>query len=133
MDRDAAWARLDRLESDMLTMPQMECPVEHRFTPGMYIRQIFMPAGALVVSKIHKTEHPFVISMGDVSVWTHEDGVVRCTAPYTGITKPGTRRLLYMHLDTLWTTFHVTDLTDVDEIEREIIWDRGAIEQGGAG
>ncbi len=42
-------------------------------------------------------------------------------APHTGITMPGTRRLLVMHEDTVWTTFHVTDLTDPKEIEDEIV------------
>jgi hypothetical protein len=43
------------------------------------------------------------------------------TAPHTGITEPNTRRLLYIEEDTIWTTFHITDKTDVDEIEKEII------------
>jgi hypothetical protein len=41
-------------------------------------------------------------------------------APYTGITKAGTRRLLFNNEDTLWITCHVTDLTDPDEIMETI-------------
>ena len=96
-------------------------PIVHRFTPGMYIREIFMPAGSLLTSKIHKTEHPFVVSKGRLSVYSEVDGPLEVEAPYTGITKPGTRRLLFIHEDTIWTTFHATDLTDVDEIEAAII------------
>ena len=33
-----------------------------------------------------------------------------------GITEAGTRRMLATHEDTIWTTCHVTDLTDPDEI-----------------
>jgi hypothetical protein len=40
-----------------------------------------------------------------------------------GITKPGTRRLAYMLTDCIWTCFHATNLTDVDEIERTIIFE----------
>lgn len=100
--------------------PQLHCPLVHRFTPGLYIREIFMPAGALVTSVLHKTCHPFVVSKGDVSVYEEGREVGRYKAPYTGITQVGTRRLLYMHEDTVWTTFHVTDKTDPDEIVQEI-------------
>ena len=46
--------------------------------------------------------------------------VDRYKAPFTGITHPGTRRLLFNHEDTIWTTFHVTDKTDPEQIVMEI-------------
>jgi hypothetical protein len=89
----------------------------------MYIREIFMPAGTLLTSKIHKTNHPFVVTKGKCKVF---DGnkIEHIEGPHTGITEPNTRRLLYIEEDTTWLTFHVTDKTDVDEIEKEIIQDR---------
>jgi hypothetical protein len=111
---------LDVLEAEMSKHPQLDCPLVHRFTPGLYIREIFMPAGSLITSVLHKTCHPFVISKGDVSVYEEGREVARHQAPYTGVTQPGTRRLLYMHEDTIWTTFHPTDKTDPDEIVQEI-------------
>lgn len=96
-------------------------PLTHRFTPGMYIREIFMPAGSVVVSKIHKTTHPFVISQGVVSVYDQSKGTSETlSAPHTGITGPGTQRLLYIHEDTIWTTFHVTDETNIEKLEMEL-------------
>jgi len=96
-------------------------PLTHRFTPGMYIREIFMPAGAVLTSQIHKTEHPFVISKGHCLVYLNrEDGWKEFKAPHTGITYPGTRRILVILEDTIWTTFHVTELTDLMEIERHL-------------
>jgi hypothetical protein len=53
-------------------------------------------------------------------VWTAEAGVVRLRAPYTGITTPGTQRIIYIHEDTIWTTFHVTDETDPEVIKNQI-------------
>jgi hypothetical protein len=111
---------LDVLEAEMFKHPQVHCPLVHRFTPGLYIREIFMPAGSVVTSARHMTCHPFVVSKGDVSVYEEDREVGRYKAPYTGITQPGTRRLLYMHEDTIWTTFHVTDKTDPDEIAKDI-------------
>ena len=98
------------------------CPLFHKFATGCYIRQITMPKGMLLVSKIHKTKHPYFILKGDVSVLT-EQGVVRLTAPYSGITEAGTKRVLYMHETTIWTTVHLnpTNTRDVNVIEKEII------------
>lgn len=112
---------LDVIEAQMADMPQAACPVKHRFTPGLYVREIVMPAGTLVTSMVHKKRHPFVISKGKVRVISETEGAVIYTAPYTGITEPGTRRLLHVMEETVWTTFHVTDLTDVEEIAAEIL------------
>lgn len=114
---------LTSVEAMMLEMPQIDCPIENRFTDGLYTRQIFMPKGAIVASKIHKTEHQFIISMGDCSVWSKETGWQRYLAPYHGITKPGARRLLVMHEDTVWTTFHPNpeNIQDVSELESRLI------------
>ena len=50
-------------------MPQVECPLKHYFAPGVYLREIFMPAGSVVIGKIHKTEHFNIIQKG-CSRWT---------------------------------------------------------------
>jgi len=95
-------------------------PLKHTFVPGMYIREITMPKGALLTSKIHKIEHPYFVVSGDVSVIT-EKGEVRIKAPFSGITPAGTKRLLYCHEETVWITVHRTDKTDLEEIEEEVI------------
>lgn len=112
---------VDVLEARLRELPQAEMPVRHAFTPGFYVRQIFIPAGTLLTSKIHRTRHPFVITRGDISVWTKQAGVQRFSAPHTGITEPGTRRVLFAHAATVWTTFHATELTDLEAIEAELI------------
>ena len=106
----------DRIEVAMKKLEEAECEITHRFTPGLYTRQIVMPAGYLVTSRIHRTEHPYVISKGDISVWTKEEGLLRLKAPHSGITRPSTRRVLYAHEDTVWTTFHPTEETDPETI-----------------
>jgi hypothetical protein len=116
---------MDKFEQALSQMPDAKfgddvAPLVHRFTPGLYIRQISMPKGMVLTSKIHKTEHPFFVLTGDVSV-VDPEGVVRITAPYVGITKPGTKRALYMHEDTIWITVHRTDETDLEKIEDQVI------------
>lgn len=97
-------------------------PVIHRFTPGLYIREITMFAGSVLTSKIHKTEHPFVVSKGRCLVYLNkDDGWQEIAAPYTGVTQPNTRRVLVILEDTVWTTFHPTNLTDIIEIEESLL------------
>ncbi|HVX56984.1 MAG TPA: hypothetical protein VHA37_04580 [Candidatus Saccharimonadales bacterium] len=116
-----AAVRVDALQVRLSQLPAVPCPVVHRFTPGLYIREIFMPKGTLIISKLHKTEHPFVISKGQAVVWTEEAGVVHLRAPHCGITRPGTRRVLFIQEDCVWTTFHPTQKTDLEEIEKDVI------------
>lgn len=96
------------------------CPVKHSFGDGCYVREWNSPANMLVVSKLHKIAHPFFILKGDVSIMT-ADGLKRIVAPHHGITPAGTKRVLYTHTATQWVTVHVTNETDIDKIEREII------------
>lgn len=123
--KSEAWAAIDQLEEEASKLEQVDLPVSHVFTPGLYTRSIYMPAGVKLTSRIHLLEHPFLISKGIVSVWDGETGWVKLTAPYMGITKPGTRRVLLIHEDTIWTTFHVTNETDPDKIGMQITYTGG--------
>lgn len=96
------------------------CPLVHSYGDGCYVRQIFMPKGTLIISKLHKKTHPYFVMTGVASVAT-ENGVETIQAPYQGITQAGTKRALYIHEDMVWTTVHVTNETDLDKIEEEII------------
>ena len=97
--------------------PPVECPLIHRFTKGMYIREIFMPKDSLITSKIHNTNHPFVVSQGAVAVAIDGDNWQEIQAPYTGITQAGTRRVLIILEDTTWITFHPLPYITGDENE----------------
>lgn len=118
----------DRAEVTMLgmlgdgTAHVVEMPVTHQFADGLYIRTIFIPAGTLLTSREHLHQHPFIISQGDISVTSDTEGAVRYKAPHIGITEPGTRRVLYAHEDTTWTTAHLnpTNERDPDKIVLEV-------------
>ncbi len=96
------------------------CKITHYFAPGVYAREMWMPAGCLITGKIHLTEHLNILSQGKVSVSNKGESVMM-TAPYTFVSPVGTKRAIYAHEDSTWTTIHATDLTDPDEIEAEII------------
>jgi len=95
-------------------------PVKHSFADGCYIREIFNPAGLLLVTKIHKKKHPFFLMKGKMSILT-EEGIKHIEAPHHGITCPGTKRVIYTHTDCVFITVHATNNTDIQEIEEEVI------------
>lgn len=115
--------RIDELEKVMVdNFKPGEFPLKHTFLDGVYIREIFMPKGSFITSKIHKTRHPFVVKEGVVSVWINGGKEVLISAPFEGITEPGTRRILYVHEDTTWVTLHLNpDNEDLEQIEDRII------------
>lgn len=95
-------------------------PTKHTFVGGCYVREIYNPAGLLLITKIHKVEHPFFLMKGKMSILT-EDGIQTIEAPYNGITKVGTKRVIYTHEPCTFITVHSTDKKDVDEIEDDVI------------
>lgn len=113
---------IDELERVMLdNFPAIDCPVTNRFTDGMYVREIFMPKGAFITSKIHKTQHQYFILKGKAIVWI--DGVEQfLEAPHIGITEAGTRRVLFILEDTIWATAHPNpDNENLEQLEARII------------
>lgn len=113
--------RIDEFEALLLTeFEPVECPVKHRFVPGMYIREIFMKKGLTITSMIHRTIHPFFILKGKVLVFSENTGSHVLKAPYTGITYPSTRRILYIQEDCTWATVHLTDIRPETNSEEDI-------------
>ena len=79
-------------------MAQVECSLKHHFAPGVYVREIFMPAGSVIIGKIHRTEHFNIIQQGAVSLFG--DGTCEyLRAPHTFVSKPGVQKVLYIHED----------------------------------
>jgi quercetin dioxygenase-like cupin family protein len=109
-----------RFENELKKFDQEQLPLKHHFADGQYGREIFIPKGTLVVGKIHKHSHLNIVSKGDVTVVT-EFGINRIIAPYTFVSQPGTKRALLANEDTIWTTVHVTNETDIEKIEEQII------------
>lgn len=114
-----------QLEAMMRDFTQIDIPVRHFFSPGVYAREISIPKGAIITGKIHKFAQLNILSKGELSVLT-EDGIRRVSAPFTIVSPPGTKRIAYAHEDSVWTTVHGTDETDLGKIEKHFIADNEA-------
>lgn len=112
------------LQESMMGYEQVECPVKHHFAPGLYAREITMPAGACVVGKIHKHAHVNTISKGRCRVVT-EFGSEVYEAPVSFVSLAGTKRAVYVEEEAIWTTYHPTVVceveTDLEKIEKAVI------------
>lgn len=116
---------IDALEQAMKALPAQidiaSMDVRHHITDsGLYAREMIIPAGTIITGKIKKHEHISVISAGFVTEVT-DAGLQRIKAPYTMISKPGTKRVVWAHTDTVWTTIHASEETDLDKLEAELI------------
>lgn len=108
------------MEEFMLQQEQVEIPVRHHFCNGIYAREVTAPAGVIMTGMVHKTEHLNIMLKGEVSVMT-EDGMKRFKAPCTFVSRPGTKRIGYVHEEMVWTTIHATQETDLQKIEAELV------------
>ena len=113
--------RLYALQKALINLPDVEFPLQHTFAPGVYARTIFIPAGSVLVGKIHKHRHLNILSMGHVSVLTEGGGLEDLHGPITMVSEPGTKRAVQAHSDVVWTTIHLTNETDLAKIEDEVI------------
>lgn len=99
---------------------KIEIPIEHYFSKAVYGREMRVPKGTLLTGKIHKFQNLNILSKGEATVLSI-DGVMRIKAPYTFVASPGTKRLIYAHEDTVWTTILGSDEKDPEKIEEQFI------------
>jgi len=95
-------------------------PLKHDFSDGLYTREIFMPKGAVVVSFIHKQNHPSFFLSGEMSVLNDKGEINRIKAPMKVMTEIGTQRVAYMHEDCVWVCVYRTDKETIEEAEKDI-------------
>lgn len=108
------------IQEELSKFPQVELHVKHHFAPGSYGRECFLDAGTMAIGKLHRHAHLNVISKGRIYVAT-EFGRELLEAPATFVSPAGTKRAVYALEDTIWTTIHVTDETDLERVEAEVI------------
>ena len=123
--------KVEALEDEIAKFPQADCPVRHYFAPGLYAREMTIPKDVVLTSAVHKTEHLCTVSAGRILVQT-DDGLIEFKAPCTFVSKPGAKRAGYALEDTVWTTYHATNETDLDRLAEELTESTTAELLGGA-
>lgn len=113
-------AAIERLEDEILQLPQAVMPLEHFFAQGLYARQLTIPKDCVLTGAIHKFEHINVLLKGDMTVVT-EDGPRRIQAPYVMVSRPGTKRAGFAHEESIWLTVHACEAKTEAEAEALLV------------
>lgn len=114
--------KIYNLQSEMVKLPQVELQTKHLFHGGMYCREVFRNAGVVIVGKVHKKEHLYMIVSGTVTVNTNEE-IKTITGPCIIPSKIGTKRVVYAETDAICMTIHRTDATTLEEVEEDLVED----------
>lgn len=108
------------IQEQVAQLPQVEIPIFHHFAPNIYMRQMDVAAGILMVTKMHKTEHFLIVLKGSATI-LDGNGLMHVQAPQIIKTQKGTKRVIYFHEDSAWLTTHPTSETDLGAIEEQLI------------
>jgi len=95
-------------------------PLKQTLEGGLYTRQVFAPKGNLIITMIHKQQHPSFLLKGKVSYLTDAGEVKTIVGPHIIHTQTGTQRVIYTHEDTDWCCVYKTDATTFEEAEADV-------------
>jgi len=113
--------RMDALQDAVSRLPQYEPQTEHYFHGGMYCRKVTRDANVIVIGKVHKQEHFYIIASGTVSITDGSGEAQEVTGPCVIQSMPGTRRAVTSLTPAVCLTFHRTDATTVEAAEAELV------------
>lgn len=108
------------VEEWMAAYPQVECPIKHHFSFGLYGREAIIPKGTILTGHIHKHPQLNVLLSGEMSVLI-DGSIKRIKAPKIICAPAGTKRIAYAHEESIWLTVLATELTDVEAIMDRLI------------
>lgn len=94
--------KVHRLEQALMKVPQVDCPVRHHFAPGIYAREINIPAGTALVGVVHKVDNLVIVSQGRLRLVTDE-GAREVSAGEVLLCRAGTKNAAVALEDTRWT------------------------------
>jgi hypothetical protein len=117
--------KIEALQKALESIPQVECPVRHFFSPGLYTREMTIPAGITAVGATHKTRH--LTTVKGHCLIESDEGMKEVNGFAAFISMPGIKRAAHAITETVVTTFHETEETDMDKLA-ELLTDAKACE-----
>jgi hypothetical protein len=113
---------LKDLEDELLKLEQVEIPTMHSFMGGVYIREILIPKGTLIIGKRHRHETCNILLKGTLSIFMGKHLPVKTlTGPCIFPSEPGAKKMGYAQTDAVFANIHPTYETDLEKIEEEFI------------
>ena len=114
---------VDQIQKVISQLPQYEPETNHYFHGGMYCREVKRCKDALIVGKVHKKEHFYVVASGTVAISQEGEPAKQVTGPAVIKSFPGTKRAVLALTDAVCMTFHRVDSCTVEDAEAELVED----------
>jgi len=112
--------KVEKLLAQVEQMPQVDCQTKHYFGPSIYIREVTMPAGAVVIGKPHRQDHMCVMLQGRMIIVDAEGVQKELVAPMTFVGGAG-RKVAYILETTVFQNILATDETDIEVLENMLV------------
>jgi hypothetical protein len=110
-----------KLEAVVGEQPQVEMVTNHYFAHGTYTRELIIPAGTVVVGKLHINSCINIVTKGRVLVATDE-GDKEIVAPHVFVSGAGVKKAVYAIEETIWLNVHPwSGEPDLEQIEKAVI------------
>ena len=95
-------------------------PLKHSFADQIYVRQMEMKKGGLVVGAIHKHLHVWFLLTGSLTIGNKNE-IEDYIAPCYVISEPGAQRVIYANEDSIFVNIHKNpnEIRDIRELEKE--------------
>ena len=95
---------------------------KHIFADGIYVRQMTIEKGEIIIGAIHKHLHVWFLLSGNITVLT-EDKLEEYKAPCTVLSTPGVKRIIYGNEESIFTNVHKnpSNTEDIKELEKQIV------------
>ena len=93
-------------------------PLKHTFAEGIYVREMFIPEGGLIIGRVHKNDHIWFLLTGELEIVT-DNGVELYIGPCYIKAPAGTKRVLHAITDSIFVNVYPnpTNNTNIEELE----------------
>jgi hypothetical protein len=108
--------KIGTLYDTAVAQPQIQCEEKHHFGPNIYIKEVTMPAGALIIGKHHRMEHLCNMVSGRMFILQDDGSKKELVAPMTFMAKPG-RKVAYIVETVVFQNIYSTSETDIEKLE----------------
>jgi len=116
VDASLIQKQMDVLCNTAKDLPLAHCEEKHHFGPNIYIKEVTMPAGSLIIGKHHRMEHLCNMVSGHMIVLDADGNRSELIAPMTFMAKPG-RKIAYIIETVVFQNIYSTPETDIQKLE----------------
>lgn len=104
------------IEQNQDKFDQVPCDVKHTFAPGIYIRELHMYPGYMVIGHKHTTDHLNIMIKGNLDVQQNDGSFINIHGQISFTSKPG-RKIAFIHEHTVWLNLFPTSDQNISRIE----------------